>query len=109
MTVACTRIEYFSPVMRKPVVFFAYADQRLCIAYIDSKFPPLPKSEISSIYSSVAVQPGLCRTLSETPKPDFLLTRPIQCRHQHFVLVNYLEYRGCILHTSYVIKRECNC
>ena len=52
------------------------ADQRLCFCYIDMSFPLLPKSEISSLYpSSVAVQPGLCRTWSETPKTGFLTTR----------------------------------
>ena len=49
------------------------ADQCLCFRYNDSKIPLLPKSEISSIKaSSVAVQPGLCRTWSETPKTGFL-------------------------------------
>ena len=39
------------------------ADQR----YIDSTDPLLSKCEISSLFpSSVAVQPGLCRTRSET-------------------------------------------
>ena len=43
------------------------ADQHLCFRYIDSKIPLLSISEISSLYpSSVAVQPGLCRTGSET-------------------------------------------
>ena len=43
------------------------ADQRLCFRYIDSTIPLLSKYEISSFYtSSVAVQPGLCRTRSET-------------------------------------------
>ena len=43
------------------------ADQRLCFRYIDSPIPLLTKSEISSLQpSSVAVQPGLCRTRSET-------------------------------------------
>ena len=52
------------------------ADQRLCFRYTDSTIPLLPKSEISSILlSSVAVQPGLCRTWSETPKTGFLATR----------------------------------
>ena len=52
------------------------ADQRLCFRYIDCTIPLLPKSEISSIQpSSVAVQPGLCRTWSETPKTGFLTTR----------------------------------
>ena len=43
------------------------ADQRLCFCYIDSTIPLLSKSKISSRYPSfVAVQPGLCRTWSET-------------------------------------------
>ena len=43
------------------------ADQRLCFRYIDSTIPLLSKSKISSLLpSSVAVQPGLCRTKSET-------------------------------------------
>ena len=46
---------------------FREADQRLCFHYIDSMFPLLSKSEISSLWpSSIAVQPGLCRTRSET-------------------------------------------
>ena len=45
------------------------ADQRLCFCYTDSTIPLPPKSVISSLYpSSVAVQPGLCQTWSETPK-----------------------------------------
>ena len=43
------------------------ADQRLCFRYLDSMIPLLSKSEISSLWPSyVAVQPGLCRTRSET-------------------------------------------
>ena len=43
------------------------ADQRLCFRYIDRTIPLLSKSEISSLLPSpVAVQPGLCRTRSET-------------------------------------------
>ena len=43
------------------------ADQRLYFRYLDSTIPLLSKSEISSLWpSSVAVQPGLCRTRSET-------------------------------------------
>ena len=54
------------------------ADQRLCFRYTDSTTPLLPKSEISSLQpSSVAVQPGLCGTWSETPKTGFLTTRLI--------------------------------
>ena len=49
------------------------ADQRLCFRYTDSAIPLLAKSEISNLYlSSVVVQPGLCRTWSETPKTSFL-------------------------------------
>ena len=52
------------------------ADQHLCFRYTDSTIPLLPKSDISSLYSSsVAVQPGLCRTWSETPKTGFRTTR----------------------------------
>ena len=48
------------------------ADQPLCFRYMDSTIPLLPKSEISSLKpSSVAVQSGLCRTWSETPKMVF--------------------------------------
>ena len=52
------------------------ADHRLCFRYIDSTIIILSKSEISSLWpSSVAVQPGLCQTWSETPKTGFLRTR----------------------------------
>ena len=43
------------------------ADQRLCFRYTDGILPLLFKSEISSFQpASVTVQPGLCRTCSET-------------------------------------------
>ena len=52
------------------------ADQRLCFRYMDSTIPLLSKSEISILQpSSVAVQPGLCRTWSETLKTGFLTSR----------------------------------
>ena len=52
------------------------ADQHLCFRYTDSTIPLLPKSGISSLkLSSVAVQPGLCGTRSNTPKNVFLTTR----------------------------------
>ena len=48
------------------------ADLRLCFCYAVSSIPLLSKSEISSFKaSSVAVQPGLCRTRSETRRPIF--------------------------------------
>ena len=43
------------------------ADQRLCFRFLESMIPLLSKSEIPSLCpSSVAAQPGLCRTRSET-------------------------------------------
>ena len=52
------------------------ADQRLCFRYMDSTISLLPKYKISSLQpSSVAVQPGLCGTWSETQKTGFLTTR----------------------------------
>ena len=52
--------------------------QRLCFRYTESTIPLLPKSEISSLEpSSVAVQPGLCGTWSETLKTGFLTTKLI--------------------------------
>ena len=55
------------------------ADQRLSFRFLESTIIPLlPKYEFSSLYpSSVAVQRGLCRTWSETPKTGFLTTRLI--------------------------------
>ena len=48
------------------------ADQRLSFRYIDSTISLRSKSEILSFKpSSVAVQPGLCRIRSETPKTGF--------------------------------------
>ena len=58
------------------------ADQRLCFRYTDSTIPLLSKSEILSLQpSSIAAQPGLCQTWSETPKTGFLTTRLI-CKVQ---------------------------
>ena len=52
------------------------ADQRLCFRYMYSSIPLLSKSEISSLLpSSMAVQPDLCRTWSDTRKTGFLTTR----------------------------------
>ena len=54
------------------------ADQRLCFRYTDSTVPVLLKSDISSFYpASVAVQPGLCQTWSETRIVGFLTRRLI--------------------------------
>ena len=55
------------------------ADQRLCFRFIDSTISLLSKFEISSFYpSSMAAQPGLCRSLSEkNPKTGIFITRLI--------------------------------
>ena len=58
------------------------ADQRLCFRYTDITIHLLSKYKISSLQpSSVAVQPGLCGTWSETPKTGFLTTRLIYGSH----------------------------
>ena len=59
------------------------ADQRICFRYIDSTNSAPLKTEISSISpSSMAVQSGLGRTLSETPQTgQFLASRLILCRY----------------------------
>ena len=81
---------YMSLVVRKPAFCICEnkdadqlrgnreADQRLCFRHTDSTITLLPKSEISRFLPfSVAVQPGLCRTWSDTPKTGFLRTRLI--------------------------------
>ena len=50
------------------------ADLGHCFRYIDCTIPLLPKSEISSLEPSVAVQPGICRTCWETLNTGFLAT-----------------------------------
>ena len=53
-------------------------DQHLCFRYKDSTIPLPPKTEFSRLWpSSVAVQPGLCRTWSKITKTGFLATRLI--------------------------------
>ena len=44
------------------------ADQHLCFHYLDNTIPVHSKSEIS-------IQPGMCRTWSETSKTGFLTVR----------------------------------
>ena len=77
------------------------ADQRLCFRYTDSTIPLLPKYEISSLYpSSVAVQPGLCGTWSETPKTGFLTTRLI-CKQTAKAMV---RLHVCVDMASFVLR-----
>ena len=90
------------------------ADQRFCFRYTDSTIPLLPKDEISSFYPfCVVLQPGLCRTWSETPNTDFLTTRLIYVivtrklvlvvTGQVRLLLNPIRnFASCLLH----IKKE---
>ena len=57
------------------------ADQRLSFHYLDRTIPLLPKSKSSSLWPlSVAVQPSLCRTCSETQKTGFLAMQLIKTK-----------------------------
>ena len=68
------------------------ADQRLCFRDTDRTIPLLPKYKISSLEpSSVAVQPGLCRNWSETPKTGFLTAR-LKCQQ-----ARYCSCKDCFL------------
>ena len=63
------------------------ADQRLCFRYIDSTIPLVPKYEISILQpSSVVVQPGLCRTWSETPEDRFSHNEA-HIMHRHVIVM----------------------
>ena len=65
------------------------ADLRLCFRHTDSAIPLLSKSKISSLYpASVTVQPGLCRTWSETPKTGFLTTRLKKSMFAHLYIIS---------------------
>ena len=91
---------YMSLVMRKPAFCICKnkdadqlrgnrkADQRLCFRYTDSTICLLPIYEISSFYlSSVAAQPNLCGTWTETQKTGFLMTRLIYNRFTRRALI----------------------
>ena len=72
-------------------------DQRPCFRYIASTIPLLPKYKISSVWiSSVAVQPGLCETWSETLKTGFLTTRLIF----RWSLWHFYSFWTELLHTA---------
>ena len=82
------------------------ADQRLCFRYTDSTIPLLPKSKISSLQPScVDVQPGLCRTWSETPKTGFLKTRLICLLSSIEQLSNLIRY-WCIPYNNKLISQK---
>ena len=80
--------------MRKPrrrsASRYREADQRLCFRYTDSTMPLLPKSKISSLKpSSVAVQPGLCRTMSETTTLVFSIRGSSMLHISVMIVVHY--------------------
>ena len=76
------------------------ADQRLCFRYSDSTIPLLSKSQSSSLQpSSVTVQPGLCRTCSETT----LLVFP---RGGSFIIITKLIAFQCLAAGSSILNRE---
>ena len=79
------------------------ADQHLWFHYtVSTIIPLLPKSEISSLQpSSVAVQPNLCRTWSETPKTFFFL--------QHFSIYDcFSDILWAVLCCSQPIQKASN-
>ena len=83
------------------------ADQRLCFRYTDSTIPLLPKSEILTLQpSSVAIQPGLCLTWSETLKTVFFTTRLKyhQIRTSSLLLIPYV-----MTHMKNLNKRKTPC
>ena len=85
------------------------ADHRLCFRYIDSTIPLLSKSEIASLYSSsVAVQPSLCRTWSETPKTGFLTTRLKYQSDKTTTKCAYNHSRLCKRNLNILAQNVCN-
>ena len=106
--------------MRKPAFYicqnkgadqlhgYRAADQRLCFSFIDSTIPLLPKSEISSLQpSSVAVQPGLCWTWSETRKTCFLMTMLI-CFSLMMLMMKTAMMKVSKLFNIFTIITGCN-
>ena len=93
------------------------ADQRLCFRYRDSTIPLLSKSKISSLQlSSVAVQPGLCRTCSETKslvfprdgsyfKHDFIDVI-ITCKHYKNLPMQYTEIFSSLKMENFIRKKN---
>ena len=68
------------------------ADQGLCFHYLDSMITLLSKSEISSLWpSSVAVQPGLCPTSSET-RMFFFFSRRGSFKRKLNVKTTYVQF-----------------
>ena len=73
-------------------------DQRLCFHYIDNTIPLLPKSLISKLQPfSVAVQPSLCRTWSDTRK---ILCKVAQMLTSETILCSFMSYEVCCISFS---------
>ena len=100
---------HVSRVMRKPTFCICEnkdADQ-LRFRYIDSPIPLLSKSEISGFLpSSVAVQPGLCRTRSETRMLVFSWHGSCTCKLSYFL---YLGLEGRILALTVSVLGHFSC
>ena len=96
--------------MRKPDFYICEnkeADQLRSFRHIDSTMPLLPKSEISSLEpSSVAVQPCVCRTWSETPKTGFLMTQLKYICLSVFKINFLLFYKFTLLQIYIVLKSD---
>ena len=82
------------------------ADQSLCFRYCDtdSTVPLLPKPEISRLWpASVIVQPGLCRTRSES---HIFFTSHAKAQIMNLLkkqLAHRIDRRHCRLHNSRTI------
>ena len=83
------------------------ADQRLCFRFIGSAIPLLSKSEISSLYpSSVAAQPGLCRTRSETRMLVFSRRGSFMCYQSMLRIARFLimQLQLQVFHEIYTLR-----
>ena len=86
------------------------ADQHLCFCYMDSTIAHLAKSEISSFWqSSVAVQPSLCQTWSETGKTDKSQSVSIfmsAVQFDDFLAVRRPEQASCLINSLFLESRR---
>ena len=94
---------------REKTHFSIYAKTKVQISYIDSTIPLLFNSEIASLKSSsVAVQPNLCRTWSETSKTGSVVRRLIWTIN----IFAIIHYRGktswILLWAEYNTIKLCN-
>ena len=109
-------IYYMSPGVRKPTICIyenidadqlrgsREADQRLCFPYLDSTIPLLPKCKILCLRpSSVAAQPGLCQTWSESKLLVFL-------RRGSYTIESVIEFNlSSLLYLSHDVRKPDFC